>query len=290
MLIGTHLSIPQVELKSDFVIKSLQEEDQGKTQGEGRPHRHNFFTVIWIHKGSGTHQIDFKDYPIEDNSIHFVSPQQVHWFKSNPGIKGWLFLFNERFIESYGLGSRFLQALGLFTGYTQPEPLFLHQNMFEKLDAYCRAAKNEITELKEFHPDAAAAYLKLFLLECSRIKEKKHVESDLYHSGNRIFQQFMENLELHFQEKHKVADYAELQHITPNYLNEVVKESSGISAKEHILKRITLEAMRFATHSDINTKETAYILGFEDPSHFSKFFKKRCGVDFTGFRESLRYK
>ncbi|HEY8366524.1 MAG TPA: helix-turn-helix transcriptional regulator [Bacteroidia bacterium] len=290
MLTGEHLRIPEINLQSEFIVKTLEEEDRKKKKKEGQPHRHNFFTVIWIHEGSGVHQIDFKDFPIEKGYVHFVSPQQVHWFKNNPGIKGWLFLFNVNFLESCGITNRFMKALGLFTGYAQAEPLLIPENQFERLNTLCKMAQAESDPSKAFHIEMAATYIKQFLIECSRIKGcDKNWDFEL-HSDNRILQQFLENLEQNFQQVHKVAEYAAMQNITPNYLNEVIKESSGRSAKEHIQNRIILEAMRYATHSDMNTKETAFTLGFDDPAHFSKFFKKCKGIDFTSFRDQIRHK
>lgn len=294
MLSGEHLKIPQIELQSEFIVKTLEEEDKKTPKKSGRAHRHNFYTLIWIQEGSGTHQIDFKDYPIESNTIHFVSPQQVHWFKNNPGIKGWLFLFNVNFLESSGMNGRFMQALQLFTGYTQPEALKVPKSEEKKLQEYCHRAHLETDPNRNFHQEAASSIIKLFLIECSRIKQSLNINSankvQEIPSSNRILSQFLENLELHFQEKHKVSEFAELQAITPNYLNEVIKVSSGRSAKEHIQSRLLLEAMRYATHSEMNTKETAYTLGFDDPAHFSKFFKKMKGQDFTTFRELVKSK
>lgn len=287
MLASPQIRIPKIDLPSGFVAKTLQQEETGKKNPEGTPHRHNFFTVIWITRGSGVHQIDFTDFPVEDQFVHFVSPQQVHWFRAEPGIQGYLFLFTEEFLQACGINPRFLQALGLFTGCTQAEPLFIPPEKRTGLKELCLSAIEETDPSNDFYLEAAASYLRLFLIECSRIKglTPNPVEN---RNENRILKSFLDNLDHHFHQKHKVAEYAGLMNITPNYLNEVVKEASGSSAKEHIQNRLALEAMRYATHSDMTTKETAFALGFEDPAHFSKFFKKMKGIDFTGFRDQIR--
>lgn len=290
MLTRENLKIPEIELQSEFIVKTLEEEENKKPKREGQAHRHNFYTVIWIKEGDGIHQIDFKDFPIEKNYIHFVSPHQVHWFKSNPGIQGWLLLFNAIFLETSGINHRFMKALGLFTDYSESEPILVPKNKEKLLHSLFEQAQLETDPARDFNQEMASTYIKQFLIECSRIKgARKNIELEIP-LENRILHQFLENLELNFHQFHKVAEYASLQSITPNYLNEVIKESSGKSAKEHIQARITLEAMRYATHSDMNTKETAFILGFEDPAHFSKFFKNCKGIDFTSFREQIRTK
>ncbi|MBK7964524.1 MAG: hypothetical protein IPK10_03935 [Bacteroidetes bacterium] len=45
------------------------------------PHRHHYFECFVFLKGGGTHIVDFVEFPIESNSIHIVTPGQVHKVK-----------------------------------------------------------------------------------------------------------------------------------------------------------------------------------------------------------------
>jgi AraC-like DNA-binding protein len=84
-----------------------------------------------------------------------------------------------------------------------------------------------------------------------------------------------------------VADYARAQHLSSNYLNEVIKSETGSSAKDWIQQRLLLEAKRLAQYSDLPAKEIAFSLGYEDVAHFSKFFKNLEGHSFSEFKQSL---
>ena len=100
----------------------------------------------------------------------------------------------------------------------------------------------------------------------------------------------MVSLEKKFKEKKMVADYAAELFITPNYLNGIIKKITGFSAGYHIRQRVVLEAKRLGRYSDAGMKEIAYSLGFEDSSHFSKFFKAVAGMNFSDFKkEGLAY-
>jgi AraC-like DNA-binding protein len=46
------------------------------------------------------------------------------------------------------------------------------------------------------------------------------------------------------------------------------------------------EAKRLAMYSDASMKMVAYTLGFDDLSHFSKFFKNVTGINFTQYKKS----
>jgi AraC family transcriptional regulator, transcriptional activator of pobA len=49
--------------------------------------------------------------------------------------------------------------------------------------------------------------------------------------------------------------------------------------------RIILEARRMLIFTDKTAKEIAYELGYEDPSQFSRFFKKNTDLSIQQFRE-----
>ena len=66
-----------------------------------------------------------------------------------------------------------------------------------------------------------------------------------------------------------------------------MKSTIGKTAKEFIIQRIMLEAKRLGLHTNMSTKEIAYSLGYDDPSHFSKLFKKTESLAFSEFRLSL---
>ncbi|MBX2843435.1 MAG: AraC family transcriptional regulator, partial [Flammeovirgaceae bacterium] len=136
-----------------------------------------------------------------------------------------------------------------------------------------------------------ATWLRLILIEIKRIKVRIGQENiPIDSQQNRIVSEFKQLVERHYKQKHKVNEFAELLNITANYLNEVIKASTGYSAKEIIQNRIILEAKRFAINSDKTMKEVAYQLGFEEIPHFSKFFKNCTSKTYSAFSEEIRKK
>lgn len=66
--------------------------------------------------------------------------------------------------------------------------------------------------------------------------------------------------------------------VSPNHLNKSVKTITGRSASELANSIKTFEAKYMLMLADININEVARQLGFEDPSYFSRFFKKHTGL------------
>ena len=293
--IGIHsLDLTHRQQPASFVFRSLAEIEEARAghAADRKPHRHNYYTVIWVKQGTGSHDIDFHHYDVRPGMIFFVSPEQVHDIDIDPGPEGYVMMFTPRFLEQSGIGPEWARQSGLFFSCEHVEPLVVKEEKdCRELEHLMEHIREEFSQGKTFHDEAISAWLKLFLLSCRRILDQAPREK-AKPTGSRspIMKQFRELLDKRFRDWHKVADYAGELHITPNYLNEVVTQETGHSAKDYIVDRIMLEARRYATLEDISAKEVSYELGFEDPAHFSKTFKQHNGDSFSGFREEFRKK
>jgi AraC-like DNA-binding protein len=76
--------------------------------------------------------------------------------------------------------------------------------------------------------------------------------------------------------------------VNTTYLFNVVKEFSGLSAKEYLNQRLILEAQRKLYYSEISVKEVAFELGFNDPDYFSRLFRKITGYTVSQFTSEAR--
>jgi AraC-like DNA-binding protein len=86
------------------------------------------------------------------------------------------------------------------------------------------------------------------------------------------------------QQKHHVADYADLMTIAPKTLTHRFKRLNLPQPNEIIKNRIMLEAKRLLVHTDRTAKEIAYALGYEDTAYFSRLFFIKTGEPPSGFR------
>jgi AraC family transcriptional activator of pobA len=105
--------------------------------------------------------------------------------------------------------------------------------------------------------------------------------------GRTLVRKFKDLVDNHYSEWHQVKDYASGLNVTPGYLNEVIKTSVGQSAKEYIQNRLVLEARRLSLFTSQSFKEIGFGLGFNDPSHFSKFFKSSTGSSLLEFKNKV---
>jgi AraC family transcriptional regulator, transcriptional activator of pobA len=280
-------------LSTSFVYKTMQEieAERPAKKSDSLPHRHDFFTIIAVEKAIGTHQIDFKNYDLTPFTLYFISPEQVHHLEisknTEGGLLGHVIMFTPNFLLKHSILPEKMTKMELFFNCDETKPLVLTTVDMQRLTIFFEKFKTESTTHQKDTWEVLGAWLKLFLLECSRMKseyQQKNIKLDKRQA--EIVRHFKNDVETHFKNWHQVGDYAEVQHLTSNYLNEIIKSETGTSAKDFILNRLILEAKRLARFSDMTAKEIAYALGYEDTAQFSKFFKKCEGITFTTFRDN----
>lgn len=266
-----------------FEIHTMEWIAQNRFQQNSIPHRHNYFVIIWVKKGSGTHLIDLEKYELEDNTVYCITPGQVHQMNTTGEVEGYVISFMAEFLgvaeENYDL----LFNTGLFYTFSNSPVIKVSEEMsLEMGDAVAKMLK-EFNNFFILRAEILRGFLKIFLIYLTRQFERPK-ESEAQSKSIDLVKQFFALVEKHYTTKKMVTDYAEELAVTPNHLNEVVKKITGSPASHHIQQRIILEAKRQAVYSSVTMKEIAYQLGFDDTAHFSKYFKNASGESFSDFR------
>ena len=276
------------DISMPFVIKTMEEIDKLSGGIAENPHRHNYYTIIWSLTATGKHVVDFKEYPILPNDIFFVSPEQVHQIISDPKPTGFTILFTPEFLERNSIRKDFIANLKLFQKSDETPPLHLTDKMAVTLKTFTDQMLSAFYSQNDMYLETIGAYLKLFLIECNgHCSLSPSPKTQTFEVGKTLVKNFKDIVEKHYMKRHQVQYFAETLNVTPNYLNEVIKSSINISAKGFIQDRLILEAKRMVIFTEKSGKEIGFDLGFEDPSHFSKFFKVNTGHSLQDFKESI---
>lgn len=271
-----------------FVIKTMEEIDEALGGIADTPHKHNYYTVIWPTGATGRHIIDFREYPIRRDHIFFVSPGQVHQIITDQGPTGFVILFSPEFLEKNSIRKDFISDLNLFRQSDETPPLPVSPEKAATLKYFTDRMREAFHNQYDMHLEAIGAYLKLFLIECnSHCNLPVETNTQSIETGKTLIRNFRELVEKNFPRWHQVQDYASALFVTPSYLNDVMRTAMDIPAKEFIRNKLILEAKRMAVFTEKSSKEIGFELGFEDPSHFSKFFRKNTGLSFQAFRKTL---
>ena len=256
-----------------------------------QPHRHAYYEICIFINGAGSHMIDFKTFPIRGNSIHFLTPGQVHLISRDENYHGFLLVFSREF---YSLGLQDedpLMTLPFFNNNTSEPILNLKEEEFAELLDIIDHLRNDYKRDSEIREDVLRSYLHIFLLKCRYFFNRNYFDKDIIKDPTFLLvNKFRKLVEQNFKEVHLVKEYADLLHETPSHLNKIVKLITGLNASEFIIKRIVLEAKRLLIYTDLSNKEISFKMNYDDPSYFSRLFRKKVGTSPSVFRAQMKQK
>ncbi|KXH79699.1 AraC family transcriptional regulator [Chryseobacterium kwangjuense] len=250
------------------------------------PHRKDHYLVILVRKGGQARQwIDMKQYSLQDNTLHFLSPGQLIVKEESAKITSVGVGFTPEFLSMNHHAS--LADLPLLRNPHDARALTMSDaDIVFTEDLFAKIAI-EYKQPGEWQHRMLISYLSVLLTYLSRLYSEQHKATEI--SPERtLLKNFQAKVNESFRELHEVSDYAAKLNISAGHLSEVVKVQSGKSAIKHIHERITLEARRLLFHSSHSLKEIAFSLGFSDPSYFNRFFKRETGLTPSDYRTSTR--
>ncbi len=250
--------------------------------------RRSYYKVTLIR---GRHRYHYGDKSIEVSgaTLLFFNPAIPYHFEPlSDDATGFFCIFTDAFISERMKGH--LGALPMFAPGGKP--------------AYALGRKEEgeaVTVFRKMLAEIDSAYslkydlLRNYTFELIHLALKLEPEEMLYQHPNadaRITSVFTELLERQFPIEtpaqrftlRSAKDFAGRLSVHVNHLNRAVKATTGKTTTQHIAERLAAEAAALLKHTDWNVSEIAYSLGFEEPAHFSHFFKKHTATTPSAFR------
>lgn len=287
-------NLPHHPIKSDVITNDDFELEQMPQffdeNGEHpfRPHIHSFYQIVWFIRGIGKHYVDFREYPVEDNMLFFVSPGQIHWFDKNSHFDGIIIHFNENFLSDEEQNDNIFLKYNIFNAFDAKPCFKVCDTCAQSLSNIIAEIQEELTHKNDFaHSEYLNHLIKLFLIQVQRMgKRESNMQLQPNNNVHRTFVKFRQMIENHYRRIHTAKEYAFYMNITTKTLYNNVMEVAHITPLQMIDDRIILESKRMLKHTSLKVKEIAYQLGFEDPSYFVKFFKKHAGCLPLEFRDS----
>jgi len=242
------------------------------------PHRHDFFEVLFLMKGSGFHVIDGNNYEIKPPCVFFMSPGQAHKLELSHDIEGYIFIFTADFYLLNRSNPNSLIEFPFFYTIHQDNPPLILENEKDVyfLESLFRQGISEISGSAQSPTEMLRSILDLILTTCA---SRYQFNENLLNKGKGqiLVKRFFHLLEENHLKNLSRNDYAGMIGITPNHLTQTVKVLTGKTSSQIIKSKQLLEIKRLLVHTNLSVSEIASQLNFEDQSYFTKFFKRETG-------------
>lgn len=248
-------------------------------------HRYEFHTLVCVTRGQCTQIVDFKSIDCEPGSLLVVRAGQAHNYGQDEDWDGWNLLFRPEFVIPVSTTTHDLKiALDL---QRLPEQLVLSSQELPKVtDLFQQMREDTLIDAPQEDVHALLRHqLHALLTRLSILQGRRQAQESLVSPASQRFRRFQQLVDERFAQWHQVADYASELCYTEKSLARAVAAATGMTAKAFIAARINLEAKRLLVHTDLPVGAIAEKLGFDEPTNFSKFFKREVGhtpADFRG--------
>lgn len=251
-----------------------------------------FYSIMFKNYCSNHMRYGREPYDFQDGSLICIAPKQLVTMdmeiEEKEDMMGWGLFFHPDLVRGTTLGSKMKDYT--FFSYETSEALHLSDKEKQILHDCVLKIESELNENIDNHSqDLIVSNIELLLNYCSRYYGRQFITRK---GSNRDIVVRVENvLEAYFNSetlKEKglptVAYLAGQVNLSPNYLSDLLKKETGMSAKDRTHHVLIEQAKNVLLGSSKSISEIAYALGFEYPQYFSKLFKQKTGNTPQEFR------
>lgn len=264
------------ELDSRIVLAD-QDADLHRFEGQ------DFFKIIWNRGASVPLNIDGEQLPLEQDQMICLTPIQNINLSDLAG-EYYLLLFNREFYCIHENDHEVSCEGLLFWGSSELPVIQLDDEERPKFETLFQVLVDEMSTMDRIQGEMLRMLLKRLIIKGTRLARRQLFPESVGNKQTELIRRFNILVEQHFREYHQVSDYADMLYKSPKTLSNVFADAGHKTPLEMIHYRIALEAKRQLVKTDKFAKEIAFELGFEEPAHFSRFFKKEAGMSPSQYR------
>ena len=243
-------------------------------------HSHDFVELIYIAKGTGTHNVNGKVYDVSEGDIFLINYDTKHSLTAKSDS---LLLYNCIFTPSYfdhtlngsrnffDITDRFL--IGDLYANFSTDYIFVSargseanhvQNIYERLF-------HEFNTKQLGYRDIMRGYIIELLVIICRLN--LNVDSE----RTKKMLEIIEHINVHYMEKLCAEDLAIIAGFSVSHFKRVFKSLTGKTLNLYIQTIRIHEACKLLKDKNINVKQVAEAVGYSDMKHFYSVFKRITG-------------
>lgn len=223
-------------------------------------------------------------YDFDDETVVSFAPGQtvgIHRLEDGPAPEAIGLLFHPDFLHRTSLGQKMKQYS--FFSYASNEALHLSTEERIILQDYMEKIVRELQHpIDKFSKSLIISNIEVLLNYCMRFYERQFItREDMNNDALARFERLLDDYwDSGTAKQHglpTVKYFADKICLSPNYFGDLVKSETGKTAQEYIQLKIVEMAKNAMLTPALNTKQIADMLGFQQPQHFLRFFKREVG-------------
>lgn len=281
------LSLNQDEEFTINPLKGLH----GKPPIQSPPFRTNYFAFLLIVDAEGSYKIDNLQFELKPNSFYFTLPGHLKSFNLLKDSHGFIVTFSEKFLRQFHTGDLY-KEFPFLLAETVPV-LYPPQEVFEDLKLLYENIYRQYVADSDYKYPIIGNLLFALLLKVKELLRKYQHQVCLENRSGEIIRLFKQALDQRFRSISEgksgtpldVKTFANEINISQDHLAKTIRNETGKSVSSWIDERLISEAQSLLVQTTLPINDIAYRLTFNEPTNFTKYFKKFTGETPKRYRE-----
>ncbi|WP_419488939.1 AraC family transcriptional regulator [Chryseobacterium bernardetii] len=243
-------------------------------------HNHNFYELIIIENGKGSHHLNGITFPYKKGDVFLLRPSDAHEFTIQNKTRFIYIKFTEDYIRENLLMNK-KNELKQMMQILMENRSFVYESVIKsKTDRehFLQLSRILLYEFshknlynKEITTDLFSGIITIFIRNTMNNTMNQNWASKNLSRIDKIL--YYINVNFLDADRMKIENMAGEFMLSPNYISIYIKKETGFSIQQHIIQYKVKAAEKLLLQSTYNISEIADRLGFNDVSHFNKIFK-----------------
>ena len=248
-----------------------------------QPHIHaRLFQVFFLESGGVEFSEATQRRQLSGPVVLLIPPTALHGFVYTPDAKGRILTLSDSLLHTLFPPSSalapMLESVQCIQAFEEPYSAQAVGQLIAQIDEELFGDQPEKRTMLHLNLQ------QLFIVFYRLWQQNETIQNSPNNLPQHYFRQFQQRVR-QVGTTHTIAQFADDLAITPVHLNRICRAVAGKSASRLVQEYILDEARKYLTYTTYSVSEIAYLLHFEYPNYFAKFFRKHLGVSPTEFRE-----
>jgi len=244
-------------------------------------HNHNHFELVFIHTGSGTHELNGKRTTYNGQHLFLLAPADSHLFRIQKETTFSVLKFSNRYLDGASTEQEWNRLIDHLLGVSKVQGACLVKSSAE-LDKTGHLMQMIVQEWEETAGASNEVIFYLIRSVFAIIKRNAfHQLAPDHLPQEELLISIMNHIHLNIQDPAALSlkTLSERFNKSPNHLSTLFKHQMGVPIKKYIDDykfKVIENRLKF---SNALMKEISHEFGFADLSHFNKFMKNQAGIN-----------